>query len=221
MTDIFDILGPVMIGPSSSHTAGAVRIGLIGRTLLEGEPKHAKIGLFGSFAETGRGHGTDRAIVAGLLGFQPDFEGIPRSFEIAGERGLEFEFYTAYLRDAHPNTALLDIVSFDGETLSMTAASTGGGRIRVEKIDGIDVSFTGEENTLIVRHRDVKGRVADIAGVISAAGINIADMSLCRAARGGDALEVIETDQRVPSSVREKIEGLDGILRVSYCEKKA
>ena len=106
MLDIFDILGPVMVGPSSSHTAGAVRIGRMARTLLGAEVARADIGLHGSFADTGRGHGTDRALVAGLLGMKPDDLGIPQSFEIAANQGLEFHFHTARLRDAHPNTAV-------------------------------------------------------------------------------------------------------------------
>ncbi len=218
MLDIFDILGPIMIGPSSSHTAGAVRIGLMGRTLLAGEPEKARIGLYGSFAETGQGHGTDRAIVAGLLGFHPDSLDIPNSFEIAKRRGLSFEFYRAHLRDAHPNTAVLDVISNDGKKLSLTAASVGGGRISVLRLDGVDVSFSGEMNTLIVYHRDERGRVADIAGVISGGNINIANMRLCRSNRGGDALEVIETDEKIPADVREHIAALPGILKVSYYE---
>ena len=132
MLDIFDILGPVMVGPSSSHTAGAVRIGRMARTLLGAEVARADIGLHGSFADTGRGHGTDRALVAGLLGMKPDDLGIPQSFEIAANQGLEFHFHTARLRDAHPNTAVLTVESADGRKLELQAASTGGGRIRVE-----------------------------------------------------------------------------------------
>lgn len=137
MTDIFDILGPVMVGPSSSHTAGAVRIGRMGRTLLGGMPERARIGLFGSFAETGRGHGTDMAIVAGLLGMRPDDMNIPRSFELAREAGLAWEFYELdSLRGAHPNTALLTLRAPSGRELEMQAASTGGGRIRVDRPPG-------------------------------------------------------------------------------------
>lgn len=124
MLDIFDILGPVMVGPSSSHTAGAVRIGRMARTLLGAEVARADIGLHGSFADTGRGHGTDRALVAGLLGMKPDDLGIPQSFEIAANQGLEFHFHTARLRDAHPNTAVLTVESADGRKLELQAAST-------------------------------------------------------------------------------------------------
>ena len=129
MLDIFDILGPVMVGPSSSHTAGAVRIGRMARTLLGEQPVKAEIGLHGSFAETGQGHGTDRALVAGLLGMKPDDLEIPRSFELAAEQGLDYVFKTVQLREAHPNTAVLTVQSADGKTLTVQAASTGGGRI--------------------------------------------------------------------------------------------
>ena len=171
MTDIFDILGPVMVGPSSSHTAGAVRIGRMGRTLLGGMPERARIGLFGSFAETGRGHGTDMALVAGLLGMRPDDMNIPRSFELAREAGLAWEFYELdSLRGAHPNTALLTLRAPSGRELEMQAASTGGGRIRVDRLQGVEVNFTGDFNTLVIRNRDTAGRLADVTGALSRAG---------------------------------------------------
>ena len=220
MLDIFDILGPVMVGPSSSHTAGAVRIGRMARTLLGAEVARADIGLHGSFADTGRGHGTDRALVAGLLGMKPDDLGIPQSFEIAANQGLEFHFHTARLRDAHPNTAVLDLVGKDGRTLSMQAASTGGGRIRVDRLQGVEVNFTGNFHTLVIRHRDVAGELADVTRELSRARVNIANMSLCRARRGGMALTVIETDQKVPPVVRQLIRELPGVESLTYYQKE-
>ncbi|MDD3347603.1 L-serine ammonia-lyase, iron-sulfur-dependent subunit beta [Oscillibacter sp.] len=220
MLDIFDILGPVMVGPSSSHTAGAVRIGRMARTLLGKPPVKAEIGLYGSFAETGQGHGTDRALVAGLLGLRPDNLDIPRSFDLAAERGLSFSFYTARLREAHPNTAVLTVEDADGGKLVMQAASTGGGRIRVDKLNGVDVSFTGGFNTLIIRHLDIEGEVAEVTRELSNAKINIANMNLCRSRRGGDALMVIETDQRVPPVVRILIKELKDIRDITYYEKE-
>ncbi len=218
--DIFDILGPVMVGPSSSHTAGAVRIGRMARTLLGGRPVQADIGLHGSFAETGQGHGTDRALVAGLLGMSPDDLDIPRSFELAAEQGLRFCIHPVQLREAHPNTAVLEVVGAGGETLSLQAASTGGGRIRVDRLDGVDVSFTGAFNTLIVPHQDIFGEVADVTRELSDARINIANMSLCRSRRGGESLMVIETDQKVPPAVRDVIGHLHGVNSVIYYEKE-
>ena len=220
MLDIFDILGPVMVGPSSSHTAGAVRIGNMARTLLGGEVKTARIGLYGSFAETGRGHGTDRALVAGLLGMKPDDLRIPDSFAMAAERGLEFTFFTARLREAHPNTAVLELADGGGHTLRMQAASIGGGRIRVDRLNGVDVAFTGAFNTLIIHSIDISGKLADVTRELSRGKINIANMSLCRSRRGGAVLMVIETDQRVPPVVRHLIEEMPGVVRLTYYEKE-
>ena len=220
MLDIFDILGPVMVGPSSSHTAGAVRIGRMARTLLGAEPVRAEIGLHGSFAETGPGHGTDRALVAGLLGMKPDDLGIPDSFAIADNQGLAFHFHTVSLRDAHPNTAVLEVESADGKKLTLQAASTGGGRIRVDRLDGVEVSFTGMFNTLVVRHQDVAGELSRILNELSVGGINIANMSLCRDRRGGDALTVVETDQPIPADALERLRAVYGVLTVTYYEKE-
>lgn len=220
MLDIFEILGPVMVGPSSSHTAGAVRIGRMGRTLLGSEPVQADIGLYGSFAETGKGHGTDRALVAGLLGMRTDDLRIPNSFELAKEQKLRFSFHTVQLRDAHPNTAVLDLVGKDGKTLSMQAASTGGGRIRVDRLQGVEVNFTGNFHTLVIRHQDVAGELADVTRELSQARVNIANMSLCRARRGGMALTVIETDQKVPPVVRQLIRELPGVESLTYYQKE-
>lgn len=220
MLDIFEILGPVMVGPSSSHTAGAVRIGRMGRTLLGSEPVRADIGLYGSFAETGKGHGTDRALVAGLLGMRTDDLRIPNSFELAKEKKLQFSFHSVQLRDAHPNTAVLDLVGKDGKTLSLQAASTGGGRIRVDRLQGVEVSFTGNFHTLVIQHRDVAGELADVTRELSQARVNIANMSLCRARRGGMALTVIETDQKVPPVVRQLIRELPGVENLTYYQKE-
>lgn len=221
MLDIFEILGPVMVGPSSSHTAGAVRIGRMARTLLDGVPVRAEIGLYGSFAETGRGHGTDRALVAGLLGMAPDDLDVPRSFEIAAERKLVFSFHTVQLRTAHPNTAVLDVTAEDGRRLVLRAASTGGGRIRVEQVNDVNVNFTGDFNTLIVRHHDIPGTLAAIARELSKFRVNVANMSLCRDRRGGDALMVLETDQRVSTVTREMVAEIPGVERVTYYERAA
>lgn len=220
MLDIFDILGPVMVGPSSSHTAGAVRIGRMARTLLGQEPVQAEIGLYGSFAETGEGHGTDRALVAGLLGLKPDDMEIPHSFQLAQDRGLRFSFYTARLREAHPNTAVLAVEDQNGNRLEIQAASTGGGRIRVDKLNGVEVGFTGMFNTLILRHQDIAGEVAIVTRELAEAEINIANMNLCRDRRGGDALTVIETDQKIPPDARTRIERLPGVKRITYYEKE-
>ena len=141
---LFDVLGPVMIGPSSSHTAGAARIGYTAQKLLGDIPAEADIGLYGSFATTGRGHGTDRALVAGLLGLRPDDPRLPDSFALAEEAGMKFTIHPVELRAAHPNTAVLTLKSRTGRTLTLKAASVGGGRIRVTEIDGVPADFGGD-----------------------------------------------------------------------------
>ena len=220
MLDIFEILGPIMVGPSSSHTAGAVRIGRMARTLLGARPVRADIGLYGSFAATGRGHGTDRALVAGLLGMKPDDLRIPNSFAAAGEQGLEFTIHPVELREAHPNTAVLTVEGASGRKTCVQAASTGGGRIRVDQLDGVAVNFTGIFNTLILRHWDVPGELAHLTKELSDGGINIANMSLMRDRRGGSVMTIFEIDQPVPEAVRKKLEQVPCVVNVIYYEKE-
>lgn len=220
MIDIFDIIGPIMVGPSSSHTAGAVRIGRMARTLLGEEPKNAAIHLHGSFAETGVGHGTDKALVAGLLGMMSDDYSIPKSFEIAAERGLSFTFDEIDLRDAHPNSVLLEVEGAQGAKLSMQACSVGGGRILVNKIDGVSLNFTGNYNTLIIHNRDERGYISNVTQALTLAKVNIANMSLNRNTRGGSAIMVIETDEPVPESILSLLSNLSGILHITYYEKE-
>ena len=219
--NLFDILGPVMVGPSSSHTAGAVRLGRIARRLLgEGTPCRADITLFGSFAATGCGHGTDRALIAGLLGFQPDDERIAGSFGWAEKAGLSFSFATSHVGGEHPNTARVDLVGRSGKTLSMTGSSLGGGRIMVNKLDGIDVNFTGMYNTLVIRNEDASGTVAAVTSILSQLRVNVANMSLYRHKRGGDALMVIETDQHLKPNQVAFLSELPGILSITYYDKE-
>ena len=220
MINIFDMMGPVMVGPSSSHTAGAARIGNMGRTLLGEEVARADIGLHGSFAETGFGHDTDRALLAGLLGMKPDDLRIPNAYEEANRAGMAYSFRTVELRDAHPNTALLELTGKSGRQLTLQASSIGGGAIVVNKIDGIDVNFTGDFNTLIVRNQDESGSVAAITSILSQVHINVANMSVNRHRRGGDALMVIETDQHIKPRQVEFLSELPGILSVTYYDKE-
>lgn len=214
---IFDILGPVMVGPSSSHTAGAVRIGQIARRLLKDEPVFADIQFYGSFAATYSGHGTDVAIVAGLLGMKPDDIRIPNSLSLAKERGLKVYFSTIDdLPDAHPNTALLNLQGKSGKKLMIQASSIGGGRIMINEIDGIQANFNAELPTLIVHNGDVPGHVAHVTNLLYKSNINIATMQLYRNERGGYAVMVLECDSAVPSEVVSEIEKYDGILKVTY-----
>ena len=214
--NIFEILGPVMVGPSSSHTAGAVRIGLMTRKLLAERPVKASIGMYGSFDATGRGHGTDRALVAGLLGMHPDDMRIPESFAYAREAGLTFSFETVQLREAHPNSVVIEAVGENGRDLTVQASSLGGGRIMVNKLDGIDVNCTCEMPTLIVHNMDQPGHVAEVTSMLSHKSVNIANMSLYRDRRGGRAVMVVETDQPIPGESIKWLEHLEGVLKVTY-----
>lgn len=218
--DIFDILGPIMVGPSSSHTAGAARIGGMARALLGSQPVKALIHLHGSFAETGSGHGTDRALVGGLLGMKPDDLRIPRAFEEAEKAGLDYAIDAVDLREAHPNTALLELWDEKGKRLELQAASLGGGRILVERLDGIEVRFTGDYHTLLIRNRDTFGAVAAVTGQLSRMRINVANMSLCRQSRGSDALMIIETDHKLRPMQVDTLRRLEPVLSVTYYEKE-
>lgn len=213
---LFNIIGPIMVGPSSSHTAGAVRIGLMARALLKEEPVAGEILLYGSFAKTGPGHGTDKAIVAGILGMQPDDMQIPQSHEIAKEKGFCFTIESDNLVDAHPNTAQIHLRGKEGREIVMQASSTGGGQIMINKLDGIDVNFTGENPTLIVHNLDQPGHVAEVTSMLSHKSVNIASMQLYRERRGDYAVMVIETDQPIPKNAIAWLEHLEGIIKVTY-----
>lgn len=215
--NLFDVMGPVMVGPSSSHTAGAVRIGRIARRLLsEGTPEAAEIALSGSFAATGRGHGTDRALIAGLLGMKPDDERIPDSFAIAREAGMAFSFEEVSLPGAHPNTARLHLTGKSGKGISVTASSLGGGRIEVVELGDLRVSFSGDLSTLIVQNRDLPGYVSDVTNMLAHREINIASMHLYRDYPGGTATMVIEVDKPVPREGIEQLHRIEGIVRVTF-----
>lgn len=214
--NIFDILGPVMVGPSSSHTAGAVRIGYVSAQILEDAPKKAVITLHGSFATTGTGHGTDKALIAGILGMMPDDIRIPQSFELAKEKGLQFSFCRKTLKNAHPNTALLELEGQHGKKLSLQAASIGGGRISVTKLDGIDVDFSAEKPTLIICNEDRPGLMSEIARILAEEHINIATIKLNRDKRGGNAVMVIEMDTSMQDVSLRMLEQPEGVKKVIY-----
>ena len=211
--DIFEIIGPIMVGPSSSHTAGAVRIGLVARKLLARPPVRAELLLHGSFAATGRGHGTDRALVAGLLGFEPDDTRIPDSFAYAKKAGLDFHFDTVQLRDAHPNSVLLRLwAEPDGKPMEVIGASIGGGRIEIREFNGIKLRFSAEAPTLIVKNRDNPGSVADVSYLISRRNINIATFQVNRSSRGGEAVMVIECDTPIRQELITAIRSMPDIV---------
>ncbi|MBU9727512.1 L-serine ammonia-lyase, iron-sulfur-dependent subunit beta [Diplocloster modestus] len=214
--NLFEILGPVMVGPSSSHTAGAVRIGYVTRKLLGEEPAVIEMLLHGSFAATGKGHGTDCALVAGLLGMQSDDMRIPTSMELARERGIAVSIREIRLKEAHPNTVVLKVSGVSGKFLQVEGCSLGGGRISIRKLDGIKTDFTGDSPTLIVQHIDQPGHVAEITSMLAHKSVNIATLHLYRDSRGGRAVMVVETDQPIPQTAIRWAEHLEGVLKVTY-----
>ena len=211
MVSLLDIIGPVMVGPSSSHTAGACRLGLLARCLVGGTPESAKIELHGSFARTGEGHGTDKAIVGGLMGFRPDDERIRTALEIMDREGLDYSFEKTTLGDdIHPNSVRITLERA-GRHAQMTGASLGAGRVLVNDIDGYPVEVTGNLNTIVLVAEDVKGSIARIAGLLAENNINIATLKLTRKERGGDAFMVIEVDDQPGESVRDAIRSLEWV----------
>jgi L-serine dehydratase len=209
MVSLFDILGPVMVGPSSSHTAGACRLGLIARAILGGTPERARIALHGSFAATGEGHGTHRAIVGGLIGIVPDDLRLRTAYDEAKRGGLDWEFTEVDLGDdAHPNTAVLELERGD-ERVSVRGASIGGGRVEVTEVDGFPVSLSGGYHTLVVLARDEPGTVMTITGLLAAERINLATMRVDRTGRHKDALMTLEADAPIPEHVLEELREFD------------
>jgi L-serine dehydratase len=209
MVSLLDIIGPVMVGPSSSHTAGACRLGLIARNLVGGTPQRARIELHGSFARTGEGHGTDKAIAGGLMGFKPDDERIRQALEIADREGLAYAFEKTKLGedDIHPNSVRITVERGDRKAV-MFGSSLGAGRILVSEIDGFPVEVHGNYHTIVLVAEDVKGSVARIATILADDGVNIATLRLTRKERGGDAFMVIELDEAPDEKVRDDIRSL-------------
>jgi L-serine dehydratase len=200
-----------MVGPSSSHTAGACRIGLLARGLVRGTPQSARVELHGSFARTGEGHGTDKAIAAGLLGFRPDDVRIRDALDIAEREGLSYRFEKTTLSDdSHPNTVRLSVTR-GSETHVITASSIGAGRIVLSEIDGYPVEVNGNLHTIVVVAEDRPGSVARIAGILAEEKVNLATMRLTRLARGGDAFMVLECDDDASDHAIDAIEQLEWV----------
>lgn len=212
--NLFDIIGPVMIGPSSSHTAGAAKLGKLARNIYEGRFDKAEITLYNSFSKTGKGHGTDKAIVAGILGMSPDDENLKNALVIAKEAGIDIGFkFKDDDREAHPNTAKIQLFG-EGSKMSITGCSLGGGRVMIQDIDGFKTEFTGEYNTIIAIQNDKPGIVAYVTSYLAQKNINIAQMKLSRKSRGDIALMIIETDEIPPKSIKENLKNHDGIHKI-------
>lgn len=211
---VFDVIGPVMVGPSSSHTAGAVRLGALARAIAGAPLRSAEVKLHGSFASTGRGHGTDLAITAGLLGFAPDDTRIPDARACAEAAGLRVTFVEADLGDVHPNTAEMRLVTVDGHEVLVRGSSLGAGDVEITLVDDFPVRLTGELPALGVTHHDQPGVVAAVSARLAAEDINIASMQVFRERRGARALMVIETDTVVADPVVRALGALEGVIGV-------
>lgn len=203
-----------MIGPSSSHTAGAVRLGALARAMFGELPRRADIALHGSFASTGHGHGTDLALIAGLLGLSPDDSRIRSAFSLAHDSGLEFSLTQADLGDAHPNTAEFDLEAADGRTMRLRGSSLGGGDVVVTAIDDFEIEANGELPLLLVEHLDRPGEIAAVTGVLAESGTNIAEMRVSRERRGARALMLIETDATVDEQTASRVADQPGVTAV-------
>ncbi len=195
---VLEIIGPRMIGPSSSHTAGAARLAHVAYKLSGGDIKNAEITLYGSFAETGRGHGTDKALIAGILGMEPCDENLRIAPEIAKERGVDIRMVFSSEPVEEPNTARIKTVNADGEVSELVGVSVGGGNILVTELNGLKLEFTGEYPTLVIRHRDLPGVINSVTSILAKEQINVAFMRVFRHAKHQDAYMVIETDTTVP-----------------------
>ena len=214
--NVFDILGPVMIGPSSSHTAGAARIGLMTRALLGKTPVKAHIFLHGSFAKTYKGHGTDKALVAGM---QTDDERIRFSLDVAKKEGLEIQIETGELENTHPNTAEITLTAADGEKVSLRGSSIGGGNILITRVNGLEVALTGQNPALIVLHKDAPGTIAAVTELMAEYGVNICNFHLARETKGGLAVMTIESDSHFVPELNEKINRLENIYSSTMLER--
>jgi len=217
--NIFDVIGPVMIGPSSSHTAGAVRLGKLALAIL-GEPvKEAVIGLHGSFAQTYKGHGTDLALAAGIQGWATDDARIPKSFDAVGQAGIILSFKIINLGDlAHPNSVKFWLTGVNGHTCQVVGTSIGGGRVSVTNIDDFPVEFSGEFPAIITMHNDRPGAIALVTSILSTHGVNVAQMRVFRKQKGGLAVMIVETDQPVDDAEVEVISKLPHITSVRRIE---
>ena len=204
---VFDVIGPNMVGPSSSHTAGAASIALLAKKMIGEKITKITFTLYGSFAKTYKGHGTDKALVGGILGFETDDVRIRDSFSIARESGLEFEFVCNHeeLEDVHPNTVDMEITGESGRILKVRGESLGGGKVMLTRINGVKVQFTGEYHALIVIQRDNPGVVAGITSVLSSWDVNIAYLRVFREEKGGLAYTIVESDEEISEKAVEVI----------------
>ncbi|HPF44322.1 MAG TPA: L-serine ammonia-lyase, iron-sulfur-dependent subunit beta [Syntrophomonadaceae bacterium] len=215
---LFDVLGPIMVGPSSSHTAGAVRLGNIARKIAGPNIRQADFYLHGSFAKTHKGHGTDKALLGGVLGMAADDERIKDSFSLAEAAGIRYTFHNEDLGDVHPNSVRIVLKKDDTENCELIGSSIGGGKVMINSLNGLHVEFSGQYPTVITIHNDRPGVVANVSSVLSKHGINIAFLKVFRQLRGSEACMIIESDQPVSESVLEQLRSLPDINTVSLVD---
>ncbi|WP_164669042.1 L-serine ammonia-lyase, iron-sulfur-dependent subunit beta [Virgibacillus doumboii] len=211
---VFDIIGPVMIGPSSSHTAGAARIGKAARNLFGKEPKWARIHLYESFAKTYKGHGTDFAIVGGLLGYETDDPRMSKALETANEKYIDVEFIEESAGTDHPNTARL-IIGKDTDQIELVGISVGGGKIEITELNGFELRLSGNHPAILIMHNDRFGAIASVTEILAKYEINIGHMEVNRKDVGKEALMVIEVDQNVEDDILKELENAAHIIQIS------
>ena len=211
---VFKALGPIMIGPSSSHTAGAAKIARVARLIADGEFDHVSFGLCGSFAHTYKGHGTDRALVAGAMGFYEDDERLADSFKLAKEAGLSWDFYHAELDGAHENTVIVTFSMKNGEKVEIIGSSIGGGQIMINSINGFQTDISAHLSTLVISQHDRRGVISKVSRVLAEDGINIGTMKVSRNAKGEIAFCIIETDSHLSDEVVNGIKQIEDIISV-------
>ena len=210
----FDVIGPIMVGPSSSHTAGALKISRICNLIANSKIISVDFTLYGSFSKTYKGHGTDRALLGGILGYNTDDLRIANSIETATKSDLIFSFIPDFeTKQDHPNTILIEATTEKNQKISVLGVSTGGGAIKIININGIDVNFKGEYHTILIEQIDTKGVISSITSSLS--DVNIAFMRVFRHKKGGTAFTIIETDENIPSEISAKIKKLDNIVDIS------
>ncbi len=211
---VFKAVGPVMIGPSSSHTAGAARLARIARIIVAGPFTHVSFGLHGSFAQTYTGHGTDRALVAGVLGFAEDDERIANAFALAEQTGLTWDFYPVELQNVHENSVKMTFFMKDGNKQEIIGSSIGGGQILICAINGFLTDISAQSSTLVISQNDRRGVISDVSRVLFENGINIGTMKVSRNARGETAFCIIETDGPVDDAVAVRLRQVENVLSV-------
>lgn len=209
---VFDILGPIMVGPSSSHTAGAARLGMAARCIAGDDFDNVDFYLYGSFAKTYKGHGTDKALTAGILGMNPSDTDLRNSLDIAKKKGIRVYFIKKDDEVSHPNTVKIVVRKKNGTTTEIVGASIGGGNIYIKNIDGYDVELTGKLPTIIIRHMDRKGMISKVSTVLAGSGLNIATMKVSRIKKGNQASMIIEVDEKITKEIIQDLNNIDDII---------